>query len=70
MTIPFFAQTAATTSATWLEKTTAVVDSIDAWVWGWPMIAILLATGLLYTVWLKFLPLRFLLHGFRYTFHH
>jgi len=67
MTIPLLAQTAAA-PATWLEKTTAAVDAIDAWVWGWPLIAILLATGLLYTIRLRFLPLRFLLHGFRHTF--
>ena len=59
---------AAAAPAAWLEKTTAVVDGIDAWVWGWPMIVVLLATGLLYTIWLRFLPLRFLLHGFRHTF--
>ena len=70
MTIPFMAQASTATQAAWLEKTTAVVDSVDAWVWGWPLIAILLATGLLYTVWLKFLPLRFLIHGFRHTFRH
>ena len=44
-------------------ETEAVIDRIDAWIWGWPLIALLLATGLLYTFWLKFLPLRFLLHG-------
>ena len=70
MTIPFMAQASTAAQAAWLEKTTAVVDSVDAWVWGWPLIAILLATGLLYTVWLKFLPLRFLIHGFRHTFRH
>ena len=68
MAISFLAQSTATTQAAWLENTTAVIDRIDAWIWGWPLIALLLATGLLYTFWLKFLPLRFLLHGFRHTF--
>ena len=68
MTISLLAQSAATTQAAWLEKTTAVIDQVDAWIWGWPLIALLLATGLLYTFWLKFLPLRFLMHGFRHTF--
>ena len=69
MTIPLLAQTAAE-PANWLERATAVVDCIDEWVWGWPLIAILLATGLLYTLRLRFLPLRFLVHGFRHTFRH
>ena len=70
MTIPFLAQGTATAQVAWLEKLTAMVDQIDSWVWGWPLIIILLATGLLYTIWLKFLPIRFLLHGFRHTFKH
>ena len=45
-----------------------IVDAVNAWVWGWPLIAILLATGLLYTFGLRFLPVRYLLHGFRHTF--
>ena len=52
----------------WIERATAVIDRVDAWVWGWPLIALLLATGLLYTIRLKFLPLRFLTHGFRHMF--
>ena len=51
-----------------MEDVTAAIDRIDACIWGWPLIAILLATGVLYTIRLKFLPLRFLLHGFRHTF--
>ena len=70
MTIPFMMQTTAVAQPAWLEKMTALVDAVDAWVWGLPLISVLLATGILYTVWLKFLPLRCLLHGFRYTFHH
>ena len=58
----------AAVDGTWLDRMTAVVDAIDAWVWGWPLIGTLLATGLLYTLWLKFLPIRFLLHGFRHMF--
>ena len=56
--------------ASWIDKLTAVVDGIDAWVWGWPLIALLLATGALYMAWLRFLPVRFLLHGFRHMFRH
>ncbi len=70
MTFLFLAQGSVTVQAAWLEKTTAIVDKVDAWVWGWPLIAVLLATGILYTVWLKGLPIRFLLHGFRHTFRH
>ena len=68
-TIPFMAQ-AATAGTAWMDRTAAAVDFIDSWVWGWPLIAILLATGVLYTIRLKFLPMRFLLHGFRHTFRH
>ena len=50
MTISLLAQSTVTTQAAWLEKTTAVIDKIDAWIWGWPLIALLLATGLLYTL--------------------
>ena len=70
MTIPFLAQGTTAAQAAWLDTLTAIVDRIDAWVWGWPLIVVLLATGVLYTVWLKALPLRFLLHGFRHTFRH
>ena len=70
MAIPFLAQVPATAQAAWLEKTTALVDQIDAWIWGWPLIIVLLATGILYTIWLRGLPIRFLLHGFRHTFRH
>ncbi len=69
MAIPFLAQSATTQSA-WLRQATEIIDRIDAWVWGWPLIVALLAVGAIYTVWLRFLPLRLLLHGFRHTFRH
>ena len=43
MTIPFLAQGSVSAQAAWLEKTTAVVNQIDAWIWGWPLIIVLLA---------------------------
>ena len=44
MAIPFLAQVPAKAQAVWLEKTTAIVDQIDAWIWGWPLIIVLRAT--------------------------
>ena len=56
--------------AGWLDRLTSIVDGIDAWVWWWPLITLLLATGALYMAWLKFLPVRFLMHGFKHMFRH
>lgn len=63
----FMAQTGAANAA-WLDRFTALVDKIDAYIWGWPLIVTLLATGIIYMCALKFLPVMYLLHGFKHTF--
>lgn len=61
---------AATAEATsdWLTAFTALVDRVDAVVWGLPLIAGILATGLLLTCLLRFTHLFNLGHAFRCMF--
>ncbi|MGN0847390.1 MAG: alanine/glycine:cation symporter family protein [Kiritimatiellia bacterium] len=73
-TAPEAAQTgtvAKTVEATsdWLTSFTAVVDTIDGWVWGIPLIAAIFVTGLLLTCILRFVHLFNLKRAFRYMFH-
>lgn len=62
---------ASTVEATsgWLEQATALVDQIDAAVWGVPLIVAILATGLLLTCLLRFTHLFNLKHAFACMFH-
>ena len=71
---PEAAQTAAvakTVEATsdWLVSFTGLVDRIDGWVWGIPLIASVLVTGLLLTCILRFYHLFNLKRAFQYMFH-
>ncbi len=73
-TAPEAAQTgtvAKTVEATsdWLVSFTAFVDMIDSWVWGVPLIASILVTGLLLTCILRFVHLFNLKRAFQYMFH-
>ncbi len=60
----------ATVEATsdWLTTLTALVDKVDGWVWGLPLIAAILATGLLLTCILRFRHLFNLKHAFQIMF--
>ena len=53
----------------WLDAFTAMVDKIDGYVWGVPLIAAVLVTGLLLTCVLRFVHLFNLKNAFRYMFH-
>jgi alanine or glycine:cation symporter, AGCS family len=71
---PEAAQTAAvakTVEATsdWLASFTGFVDMVDGWVWGIPLIASVLVTGLLLTCILRFYHLFNLKRAFQYMFH-
>lgn len=56
-------------SAGWLDAFTAWVDKIDGYVWGVPLIAAILVTGLLLTCVLRFTHIFHLKHAFQYMFH-
>ncbi len=73
-TTPEAAQTGAvakTVEATsdWLASFTDFVDMVDGWVWGVPLIASILVTGLLLTCILRFIHLFNLKRAFQYMFH-
>ncbi|MGI5860663.1 MAG: alanine/glycine:cation symporter family protein [Myxococcales bacterium] len=51
------------TSRTWLETAIAWVDTLGAWVWGWPLLVLLVGTGLYLTVLLRGLQFRELGHS-------
>ena len=53
----------------WLASFTGFVDTVDGWVWGIPLIASVLVTGLLLTCILRFYHLLNLRRAFRYMFH-
>lgn len=72
MTGGFFAAATAKTveaSSEWLEQFTAWVTKVDDCVWGVPLIASILLTGLLLTCALRFVHLFNLGRAFRYMFH-
>ena len=56
-------------SSGWLDAFTAWVDKIDGYVWGVPLIAAILVTGLLLSCVLRFSHLFNLKNAFRYMFH-
>ena len=56
-------------SSGWLDAFTAWVDKIDGYVWGVPLIAAILVTGLLLTCMLRFYHLFNLKNAFKYMFH-
>ena len=56
-------------SAGWLDAFTAWVDKIDGFVWGVPLIAAILVTGLLLTCILRLNHIFNLKNAFRYIFH-
>ena len=56
-------------SSSWLDAFTAWVDKIDGYVWGVPLIAAILVTGLLLTCILRLNHLFNLKNAFRYMFH-
>jgi AGCS family alanine or glycine:cation symporter len=56
-------------SSAWLEEFTAFVDKIDGYVWGVPLIAAILATGVILTVLLRFRHAISLRRAFYYMFH-
>lgn len=56
-------------SSGWLDAFTAWVDKIDGYVWGVPLIAAILVTGLLLTSVLRLNHLFNLKNAFRYMFH-
>ena len=73
-TTPEAAQTGAvakTVEATsdWLVSFTNFVEMVDGWVWGVPLIAAILVTGLLLTCILRFIHLFNLKRAFQYMFH-
>ena len=51
-----------------MDRFSAIVDSVDAFVWGAPMLAMLGVTGLLLTLGLGFMPWRRVGYGFRLLF--
>ena len=53
----------------WLEAATKLVNAVDDIVWGIPLIAAILATGVLLTILLRFRHLLHLGSAFRYVFH-
>ena len=53
----------------WLEATTRLVNTVDDIVWGIPLIAAILATGVLLSILLRFRHLLHLGSAFRYVFH-
>ena len=57
------------TGSGWLDAFTAGVDRIDGCVWGVPLIATILATGILLTCILRFTHIFNLKNAFRYMFH-
>ncbi len=73
-TSPEAAQTGAVaktveTSSDWLTSLTNFVDMVDGWVWGVPLIASILVTGLILTAILRFNHLFNLKRAFLYMFH-
>ncbi len=60
----------ATVEATsgWLTALTALVDAVDGWVWGLPLISAILLTGMLLTCILRFRHLVNLKHAFQCMF--
>ena len=53
----------------WLEATTRLVNTVDDIVWGIPLIAAILATGVMLSILLRFRHLLHLGSAFRYVFH-
>ena len=53
----------------WLTSFTAVVDSVNGWVWGMPLIGAVLVTGMLLTLCLRFAHVFNLKRAFVYMFH-
>ena len=51
-----------------MDRLSAIIDSVDAFVWGAPMLAMLGVTGLLLTLGLGFMPWRRVAYGFRLLF--
>lgn len=47
----------------------AMLESLDNFIWGLPLIVLILATGILLTVWLRGLQIRHLGKALRYIFH-
>ena len=60
---------AATSAGSWLDKLSFWVERIDDWVWGVPLIASILAVGVLLTAVLRFIHLFNLKAAFRNIFH-
>ena len=54
---------------TWLETLNLWIDRIDGWIWGIPLIAAILSTGILLTVALRLRHIRSLGAAFRNIFH-
>jgi AGCS family alanine or glycine:cation symporter len=48
-----------------METITAFIQAINGQVWGWPMIILILATGLFLSIGLRFMPVRHLGYGFK-----
>jgi len=53
----------------WLTSFTNLVDTVDGWVWGVPLIGAILVTGLLLTLCLRMRHVFNLKRAFRYMFH-
>ena len=62
------AETVEATSG-WLEHLTDVVNKVDDWVWGLPLMGFVLVTGLLLTAVLRLVHVFNLKNAFRYMFH-
>ena len=56
-------------SSGWLEQLTGVVNKVDDWVWGLPLMGFVLVTGLLLTAVLRLVHVFNLKNAFRYMFH-
>jgi AGCS family alanine or glycine:cation symporter len=55
-------------AAVWLDSLTALVGRVNDWVWGVPLIASILAVGILLTVMLRFRHIANLRHAFESIF--
>ena len=56
-------------SSGWLEHLTDMVNKVDDWVWGLPLMGFVLVTGLLLTAILRLVHVFNLKNAFRYMFH-
>ena len=46
----------------------AIIQQVDAWLWGWPLVGFVIIVGVLLTIALGFVQFRYFIQAWRYVF--